>query len=123
MAIMLYSFVLWNAMTLLREPAELRYNKLNWRSMLKVRTMAIGVIHLLALNISSGSIVAGLDAGQVFNTWPLMNGSFVPGGYFKQEKGWRNGFENMANVQFNHRILAYVTYCYALCNFNFCLLT
>lgn len=64
----------------------------------------------LALNIMSGVAVAGIDAGKVFNSWPLMNGAWIPGGYWKTDLGWRNAFENMGCVQFNHRQFAYATY-------------
>ena len=55
-------------------------------------------------------MVAGVDAGKVFNTWPLMNGSILPVDYWKPELGWRNFFENMSTVQFNHRAIAYFTF-------------
>lgn len=56
----------------------------------------------------SGGFVAGLDAGHLFNTFPLMGGQVVPPGYGVLP-GWRNAFENPAAVQFHHRLLAIVT--------------
>jgi cytochrome c oxidase assembly protein subunit 15 len=68
-----------------------------------------GVIVALALlQIFLGGLVAGLDAGLTFNTWPLMDGTIVPSGLFVQEPWWRNLFENVATVQFDHRLGAYV---------------
>ena len=54
----------------------------------------------------SGAFVAGLDAGFVYNTFPLMDGAWVPDGLFELAPGYRNFFENITTVQFDHRILA-----------------
>jgi heme A synthase len=40
----------------------------------------------------------------------MSNPRFMPSDYWKESKGWRNVFENMATVQFNHRTLGYITY-------------
>ena len=66
------------------------------------------MVALLLLQIAAGGFVAGLDAGQGYNTWPLMAGRFVPDGLFVMQPFWRNIFENAMTVQFNHRLLAYV---------------
>ncbi|PLU83416.1 heme A synthase, partial [Sinorhizobium medicae] len=55
-----------------------------------------------------GAIVAGLDAGLSYNTWPLMDGAIVPGGLFVQQPAWINLFENPKTVQFVHRLGAYL---------------
>lgn len=57
----------------------------------------------------SGGLVAGLNAGLIFNTWPLMDGGFVPYDIAAMEPWWINPFENRATVQFDHRMLAYLT--------------
>lgn len=68
-----------------------------------------GVMVLLALiQIYLGALVAGLDAGLVYNTWPLMDGAWVPGDLFLQKPWWINLFENIKTVQYVHRIGAYV---------------
>jgi cytochrome c oxidase assembly protein subunit 15 len=64
---------------------------------------------LAMLTILSGGFVAGLDAGHVFNTFPLMGAGVVPPGYDQLTPLWRNAFENAAAVQFNHRVLAMIT--------------
>jgi cytochrome c oxidase assembly protein subunit 15 len=64
------------------------------------------IIALIALTIAAGGFVAGLHAGLTYNTFPLMDGSFVPAGYAQMQPLWRNWFENIAAVQFNHRLLA-----------------
>eukprot|EP00613_Pedinella_sp_CCMP2098_P001609 CAMPEP_0171631544 /NCGR_PEP_ID=MMETSP0990-20121206/23734_1 /TAXON_ID=483369 /ORGANISM="non described non described, Strain CCMP2098" /LENGTH=435 /DNA_ID=CAMNT_0012201217 /DNA_START=89 /DNA_END=1396 /DNA_ORIENTATION=- len=54
----------------------------------------------------SGAFVAGNDAGRAFNTFPTMDGDWVPPGALELEPLWRNAFENTAAVQFDHRVLA-----------------
>ncbi len=74
-----------------------------------------GLLLVLALvQIYLGGLVAGLDAGLAYNTWPLMDGSLVPGGLFVQEPGWINFFENAKTVQFVHRTGGYVLFAMAL---------
>jgi cytochrome c oxidase assembly protein subunit 15 len=67
-----------------------------------------GLLLLLALvQIYLGGLVAGLNAGLSYNTWPLMDGTLVPGGLLAIEPAWLNFFENPKLVQFVHRLGAY----------------
>lgn len=61
----------------------------------------------ILVQIYLGGLVAGLDAGLAYNTWPLMDGALVPGFLFVQDPWWINLFENPKTVQFVHRIGAY----------------
>ena len=61
---------------------------------------------LVFITILSGGFVAGLKAGFAYNTFPLMDGHWVPEVIFMQQPLWRNFFENIATVQFSHRVLA-----------------
>lgn len=63
------------------------------------------LLAMVAVTVMSGGFVAGLDAGRIFNEFPLMGGRIVPAGYASLG-GWRNVFENPVAVQFNHRVLA-----------------
>jgi cytochrome c oxidase assembly protein subunit 15 len=63
------------------------------------------VLGLVFVQIALGGFVAGLDAGLTYNTWPWMDGAFVPEGSFRT---WLAPFEDVATVQFNHRVGAYV---------------
>jgi cytochrome c oxidase assembly protein subunit 15 len=63
-----------------------------------------------------GALVAGLDAGFTYNTWPLMDGAVVPGDLFIQQPFWINLFENPKTVQFVHRLGAYTLFAIALVN-------
>lgn len=74
-AMMIYGFALWHGLTLIRQNPESVWNPKNFQSMNKVRGYSKLLLFLVTFNIASGSIVAGLDAGKVFNTWPDMNGA------------------------------------------------
>ncbi len=68
-----------------------------------------GIMVLLVLfQLYLGGLVAGLNAGLSYNTWPLMDGTVVPGGLFAIDPAWRNFFENPKMVQFAHRLGAYI---------------
>jgi heme a synthase len=69
--------------------------------------VAAAVLALVYLQILAGGIVAGLDAGFGYNTWPLINGAFVPNGLGEAEPWFLNLFENPLTVQFDHRMLGY----------------
>jgi cytochrome c oxidase assembly protein subunit 15 len=71
-----------------------------------------GTIHVLALlvvTLVSGGFVAGLNAGLAYNSYPLMDGELVPEGYALLSPWIANLFENVAAVQFNHRLLTALT--------------
>lgn len=63
---------------------------------------------LVFLQVLSGALVAGLDAGRGYVDWPLMEGNWLPPGAFDLSPVWQNVFENPALAQFDHRILAYL---------------
>ncbi len=69
---------------------------------------ALTLTVLIIAQTALGGFVAGLDAGLSHNTWPLMDGRFVPNGLMAMEPAWRNFFDNVLTVQFQHRIVAYV---------------
>jgi len=58
------------------------------------------------LTILSGGFVAGNDAGLAYNSFPLMDGRFIPADIFIIQPWWRNFFENLPLVQLDHRLLA-----------------
>ena len=75
---------------------------------------ALAIWVLVLIQVAAGGFVAGLDAGQGYNTWPLMDGAFFPRGLDVMQPVWRNLFENALTVQFDHRILAYTIFAIAL---------
>jgi heme a synthase len=72
-----------------------------------VAWVAGAILGLVFLQLLAGALVAGLDAGMGFNTWPLINGAFVPAGLGEASPWYLNLFENPLTVQFDHRTLGY----------------
>lgn len=72
-----------------------------------------GKLHPLAMLVGvtalSGCFVAGLQAGLAYNTFPDMNGQWIPDEYMEMEPKWKSFFESTATVQFHHRVLALTT--------------
>ena len=67
-----------------------------------------GLITIMVLvQIYLGGLVAGLDAGLAYNTWPLMDGAVVPSNLFTMSPVVANFFENAKTVQFTHRFFGY----------------
>jgi len=80
------------------------------------RGWALTVLAVVFVQIALGALVAGSRAGLTFNTWPLMDGRFVPSGeaLFAVSPWIENFADNVALVQFNHRIGAFVVLALAL---------
>jgi heme a synthase len=74
------------------------------------RPWAIAVLGIIFVQIALGALVAGSKAGLTFNTWPLMDGRFVPPAatLFAVDPWIENFADNVALVQFNHRIMAFI---------------
>jgi cytochrome c oxidase assembly protein subunit 15 len=72
-----------------------------------VRLGAWLIVFLAFVQIALGGLVAGRDAGLTYNTWPLMDGRLVPRGLGMLEPLWLNLVDNIATIQFDHRIGAY----------------
>ena len=106
-AILIYLYMLWVAFTLLegRQAAVVSEG---------LRRGAVGLGLVALLTVLSGGFVAGLKAGHAFNTFPLMAGQWIPPGYITLDPLWRNFFENIPTVQFNHRVLAICTFALVL---------
>lgn len=82
-----------------------------------LRSWSFILIGLVFTTLLAGALVAGLDAGLIYNTFPLMNGSVVPPDLLAMKPLWRNLFENPAAAQFTHRILALLSFTAILCFF------
>jgi len=82
----------------------------------RIRAGAVALVVLVLVQIYLGALVAGLRAGYVFNTWPLIDGTVVPQAsrLFLEVPLWRNFFENTLTVQFDHRMIAYAIWICAL---------
>ena len=73
----------------------------------RIGLTAAGLAALVIAQIYLGALVAGLHAGLIYNTWPLIDGALVPPGLLFDQPAWRNFFENALTVQFDHRVVAY----------------
>ncbi|MHB8453710.1 MAG: COX15/CtaA family protein [Acidiferrobacterales bacterium] len=102
-AFLIYAFILWVALDLLFPPPRRRAPELT-----QLRRFSYGVTGLIFVMVVAGGFVAGLKAGFVYNTFPTMNGHWLPPGMFALQPLWRNFFENMGTVQFDHRTIAYL---------------
>jgi cytochrome c oxidase assembly protein subunit 15 len=100
LACAIYAAVLWTAREL--APASLQ------SAPGRLRTVALALMFMVLLQIYLGALVAGLDAARVFNTWPMIDGAFIPTPerLWFIHPAWRNLFENQLTVQFDHRMLA-----------------
>ncbi len=105
LAFLIYGGLVWTAAGLARDPD---YGPAE-RAVAGQRRRAAALLALVSLTVVSGAFVAGLDAGLHYNTFPLMDGRLVPADYLAGEPVWLNPFQNVAAVQFNHRLLAVAT--------------
>jgi cytochrome c oxidase assembly protein subunit 15 len=101
LALAIYAAMLWTALGLLypnaasaRQPGLRRFS---WV-----------ITALLAYMVVTGGFVAGIRAGRAYNTFPLMNGHWVPPEIFLLKPWYLNFFNNMATVQFDHRLGAWL---------------
>ena len=72
------------------------------------------MIGLVGLTIAAGGFVAGTRAGLTYNTFPLMDGRVIPPSYAQLDPFFRNWFENIPAIQFDHRLLAEMTFAVVL---------
>ena len=101
-AFLIYSYMFWVALSLLF-PAPGNAARHPWFG----RTVA--VTGLIAITIVSGGFVAGLKAGKIYNTFPMMGDHWLPPGLMSIQPVWRNLFDNAVTAQFDHRLLALTT--------------
>lgn len=101
-ALLIYVATIWTAADFLARPPGTAIGP-------HIRHLSWGVTALAILTAIAGAFVAGLRAGHAYNTFPLMAGRIVPPGYGGLSPWPRNLFENVAAVQFNHRLLGVAT--------------
>jgi heme a synthase len=102
LACLIFTVVLWTAQQLVPRVAL--------DAPRRVRIGAVALLGLVFVQIYLGALVAGLRAGLLYNTWPLIDGALIPDAarLFFEQPLWRNVFENALTVQFMHRMTAYV---------------
>jgi cytochrome c oxidase assembly protein subunit 15 len=82
----------------------------------RLKGLSTGLMHFAFLQIILGALVAGIDAGRGFPTWPLMNGQFFPADafYVPGRPAWAAFLENPGLVQFIHRMAAYLLFAFGI---------
>ena len=92
MALLIFALLLWTAF-------DIRYGRAGLP-----RGHAAGTLLIIAVTILAGALVAGMDAGLLYNHYPLMGNGLIPIEY--GEMGLTDAFENPASAQFHHRWIA-----------------
>jgi cytochrome c oxidase assembly protein subunit 15 len=103
LALCLFAAVLWTALSV-RDPVPV-----SLPGAVQVRRFCQFALVMVALTVVAGGFTAGLHAGLVYNTFPLMDGRLFPAGYGDLHPALRNLTENVTAVQFDHRLLATLT--------------
>jgi cytochrome c oxidase assembly protein subunit 15 len=108
LACVIYAAILWTAQQLAPQKTS--------EAPRRLRLGALAIPVLIVLQIYLGALVAGTNAGLVYNTWPLIDGAFVPDAarLWFISPAWRNFFENTLTVQFDHRMIAYTIWLVAM---------
>jgi cytochrome c oxidase assembly protein subunit 15 len=101
-AFLVYAMMLWRSLSLMQPNGPTGSHP--WFKRTYAMTALIGV------TILSGGFVAGLKAGTIYNTFPMMGAYWLPPGLTALDPFWRNLFDNMTTVQFDHRLLAIATF-------------
>jgi cytochrome c oxidase assembly protein subunit 15 len=102
LALLIYGYMLWVALGLLYPRTDAG------AGLPALRRHGTALTALIVVTFLAGGFVAGTRAGFVFNDWPWMHGKLIPDGLYAMSPPWADWFENVATVQFHHRLLAYV---------------
>jgi len=101
LALLIFAAIVWTLRRLTDRPRPAAPSRLKFTAM--------ALLALTFVQLYFGALVAGLRAGRVYNTWPDIDGSFIPSAarLWFEEPWWRNLFDNTLTVQFEHRMTAY----------------
>ncbi len=105
LAFVIFAAMFWVALGLLSPKKD---NPESNEMLQSLRRFSFGLTSLIFIMVLSGGFVAGIRAGLAYNTFPLMNGHLIPPEIFMLEPWYRNFFDNMATVQFDHRLIAWI---------------
>ncbi len=105
LAFIIFAALFWVALDLLSPEGG---HQQKTEQLQSLRRYSIGLSWLIFIMVLSGGFVAGIRAGLAYNTFPLMNGHFIPPEIFLLEPWYRNFFDNMTTVQFDHRLIAWM---------------
>ena len=112
LAFVILGFIAWYVFLLGRREADLMQARRAGEA--KLFTLSTGLLAFAFLQILLGALVAGIDAGRAFPTWPLMGSGFFPPDPFQLSPVWRNFFEDAGLVQFMHRMSGYILFGFAV---------
>ena len=115
LAFVILGLIAWYVFLLGRSETNLIQARRN--SERKLVGLSTGLMHFAFLQILLGALVAGIDAGRGFPTWPDMNGQFFPADAFYVPGGggvWHAFFENPGLVQFMHRMAGYLLFAFGI---------
>ena len=113
LALTILALIVWLALDLKSESGSVRLRTVTPGQ----RRLAGTLVGLVLVQSLLGAFVAGHNAGLTYNTWPLMDGQFIPEGLGTLSPWWMNIFENVTTIQFNHRMVAYLLAGLALAQF------
>ena len=116
LAFVILGFLAWFTFQMGRSEVDLMQSRRDGNR--KLFGMSTGLMHFAFLQIILGALVAGIDAGRAFPTWPLMGDGFLPPEPFTLTPWWRNFFEDAGLVQFIHRMSGYLLMIYAIVVWN-----
>ena len=80
----------------------------------RMALVAAAFAALAFVQLGLGALVAGLRAGLVYNTWPLMSGRWLPEGLFGLSPWPASILDDVTTAQFDHRLVAYLVVAFAL---------
>ena len=108
LALVIFAAIVWTLRRMSQRPHIVAPSRL--------KITSVALLALTFLQIYFGALVAGLRAGRLYNTWPDIDGAFIPSAarLFFEEPWWRNLFDNALTVQFEHRMTAYALLALAL---------
>ena len=115
LAFVILGLIAWYVFLLGRSETNLIQARRN--SERKLVGLSTGLMHFAFLQILLGALVAGIDAGRGYPTWPDMNGQFFPADAFYVPGGggvWHAFFENPGLVQFMHRMAGYLLFAFGI---------
>ena len=107
-AIIIISIIFWLLLNLKNN------TKLKFFLVTKSNTPFLLLILFIYLQIILGAFVSGLDAGKIYQTWPLMGYTYLPNDLIFTDFKNLIDFENHSLIQFYHRNLAYFLTLYIL---------
>jgi heme a synthase len=118
MACLILAAVLWTSRRVAPAPAAA---PMGTGSRRLART-AVTIVFLLLAQVALGGLVAGLKAGSTYDTWPLIDGAFIPSRehLLLLTPAWTNLIDNPLTVQFSHRMVAYLLVALALLHAGDC---